>query len=92
MTDTQRLTLPGALTIYEALDLKAQMLQAMTGAQSLHLDASGVGEVDTAGVQLLLWLEREGLQRGCPVHLAQASDALRETLAFCRLESLLKGE
>lgn len=84
----QCLSLDGALNIYEAQALWPQWLQALQGVHTLELDFSLVGEIDTAGVQLLLLLAREAERLGCHVQWVQASDTVREVLEFCRLQNL----
>ncbi len=53
-----RLQIVGDMTIYAAADLQQQLLDAlMTGAE-LEVDLSQVSELDTAGVQQLLFAAR----------------------------------
>ena len=50
----------GPFTIFEAAELKTEMLAALYDAgPTLEIDLSGVEEVDSAGMQLLLLLKRE---------------------------------
>jgi ABC-type transporter Mla MlaB component len=50
----------GPFTIFEATDLKAELLAALYKAETtLEIDLSGVEEVDSAGMQLLIMLKRE---------------------------------
>ena len=53
------LALETDLTIYNALDAKRQLLDAVHGAETLELDLSRVGEMDTAGFQLLVLAKRQ---------------------------------
>jgi anti-anti-sigma regulatory factor len=55
--------LPPALTIAEVAQVRAQLLEALDAA-GLELDASGVLEVDAAGLQLLESAHRSALARG----------------------------
>jgi anti-anti-sigma regulatory factor len=57
---TSSLALPAELTIYTAGETRPQWLAwlAADDAESLQVDASGVTEVDAAGVQLLVALAR----------------------------------
>jgi len=53
-----RVVLTGELTIYTVADIKAGLAQAMAQADEIEVDLSGITEVDTAGVQLLLIAKR----------------------------------
>ena len=75
-----RITLDGAMTVYEAVDAKRDLLQALAASAELEIDITGLDEVDTAGLQLLLLLRRESLRTAKPVRLAGSSPALAEVL------------
>ena len=59
--DTQgntRLKIRGALSIYEAAELRQELLARLEDNTDLELDLEGVTECDTAGLQLL-WAARK---------------------------------
>lgn len=79
------LRLSGALGIATAARAREQLLEALSAAPAgpVHLDTSGLGEVDSAGVQLLLAAARQLAQEGRPatagppaVPLARVAQAL----------------
>lgn len=49
-----RVLIAGELTIYTVAEIKAALAEAMAQYDELEVDLSGVTEVDTAGVQLML--------------------------------------
>jgi anti-anti-sigma factor len=53
-----RVALMGELTIYTAGQAKQEIPSQLAKHDSVELDLSGVEELDTAGVQVLLWLKR----------------------------------
>lgn len=55
---TTRVVLSGECTIYTVADIKAALVQAMAATDKVEVDLSGVTEVDTAGVQLMLIAKR----------------------------------
>ncbi|MFC4159559.1 STAS domain-containing protein [Chitinimonas lacunae] len=59
-----QLRIDGPLTIYEANESKAHLLQELGLAREMEVDLAGVSEFDTAGVQLLLLLKREAARHG----------------------------
>jgi anti-anti-sigma regulatory factor len=73
--------LPAELTIYAAGELRARWLAALDATadgETLWVDASGVAEVDGAGVQLLVSLSRHLAARDRVLRLESPSDALRD--------------
>lgn len=61
------LRIDGPFTIYEAGDAKHRLLNELNLAPELDVDLSGVAEIDTAGIQLLLLLKREAGAQGKPL-------------------------
>ncbi|NYE63992.1 anti-anti-sigma factor [Duganella sp. 1224] len=49
-----RIALDGEMTIYRAADLKVTVLEALRKTRVLDIDLSGVTELDTAGLQVLM--------------------------------------
>ncbi|MEF8700272.1 MAG: STAS domain-containing protein [Candidatus Accumulibacter sp. UW20] len=54
-----RVSLAGELTIYSAGEIKAELADAMSGADDLEVDLGGIAEIDTAGLQLMLIAKRQ---------------------------------
>lgn len=59
------LQIQGALSIYDALSAKAQLLSALHDSAALDVDLSQLTDLDTAGLQLLLLLKREAQRQNC---------------------------
>ena len=57
-------SLEGEFTIYEVAAAKAQLCAALDQASRLQLNLAGLEELDTAGVQLLVWLKQEAHRKG----------------------------
>ncbi len=77
-----RLFLEGNLTIYEAPSIKDRLQSALADCQVLELDLSQIGEIDTAGFQLLILAKREAAYQGKTLNLVAHSAAVREVLDF----------
>ncbi len=77
-----RLTLGGDLTIYEALEIKQQLLDNIRAASVLELDLSHVGEIDSAGFQLLALAKRESQKLNQTMRIVGHSPAVRELIEF----------
>jgi anti-anti-sigma factor len=79
------LRLAGALTIYTAAQARNEIPSRLAEHGATVLDLSGVEELDTAGVQLLLWLKQEARRGGCACTLVNHSPAVVEVLDLLKL-------
>lgn len=85
MPTSQRLSLTENLTIYHALEQKTHLLDALAASEELELDLLQVVEIDTAGLQLLLLLKKEGERTHKRVSIVAHSQAVRAVIDFCNL-------
>lgn len=90
MTDARpspatRLALDTDMTIYHAADLKRQLIDTVHCPAPLELDLSRVGEMDTAGFQLLVLAKRESQRLGRPLRIVAHSEAVRDVIDFCNM-------
>ncbi|QFY42369.1 STAS domain-containing protein [Candidatus Methylospira mobilis] len=77
---TGRIALEGEMTIYTAAELKARLLKALEENEALEVDLSGVSELDSAGLQLMVLLKREAGDQGKSVRFADHSQAVLDVL------------
>ena len=77
-----RLTVDGDLTIYHAGEIKQRRIDGIRAGSVLELDLSHVGEVDTAGFQLLALAKRESQKLGHSLRIVGHSEAVREVIEF----------
>jgi anti-anti-sigma factor len=77
-----RLALEADLTIYNAIEAKRQLLDAVRSRKTLELDLSRVGEMDTAGFQLLVLAKREVQRLGRTLRIVAHSPAVLEVIEF----------
>jgi len=83
--DQPCLKLKGALTIYSVAEARKEIPARMAKLKALVLDLSGIEEMDTSGVQLLLWLKRDATKRGSALALINHSPAVLEVLDLLKL-------
>jgi anti-anti-sigma factor len=76
--DVNRIALDGELTIYRAADLKALVLDALRKTRVLEIDLSGVTELDTAGLQVLMLAKQTAAADQRELRLLQHSPAVVE--------------
>ena len=81
----QRMVVDPEMTIYNAIELKQKLLDALLQAEALEIDLSQVREIDTAGIQLLMMAKRESQSRGRTLAIVAHSPAVREALDFYNL-------
>lgn len=92
----RRVALAGELTIQTASQEKAGLLALLDvttdeGAD-LELDLSGITELDTAGLQLLLMARREAAAAGRSLSLTAPSQTVLEVLRIAHLDLHLGPE
>ncbi len=73
-------TIKQNMTVYNAAEQKAMLLKALAGCQELDIDLAQVGEMDTAGFQLLLLTKREAMKVNKAVRLTGHSKAVTELI------------
>jgi ABC-type transporter Mla MlaB component len=83
------LGLQGPLTIYEAQEMKARLLDALESAAALDVDLALVTEIDTAGVQLLVLVKTEAAVAGKAARLLNHSPAVLEAIDLYQLGAFL---
>lgn len=87
MATSTRLSIDTDLTIYHAAALKQQLLDAVRSNPALELDLSHVGEMDTAGFQLLVMAKREAQRLGRDLSMVAHSPAVREVIEFYNMSA-----
>jgi anti-sigma B factor antagonist len=79
------LQITGEMTVHCAQALFAQWLPLLSGPQApTRVDMSGVTEIDTSGLQMLLLARRTARAQGRPFAIV-ASPVVRGVLELCRL-------
>lgn len=71
------------MTIYTAMEQKNKLIEYLTPDHELQIDLSAVQEIDSAGLQLLLWLKQEAPR----LNLIHHSRAIVEILELLNLAS-----
>lgn len=75
-----RLSIEGALSIYEVVALREEILACFKEDSPLQVDLSQVTDGDTAGVQLLLSARKTAHQRNRALSIANLSQSMTEIL------------
>jgi anti-anti-sigma factor len=83
--ETRQLKIEGDMTIYRAVELKQTLLEALEQSVALDVDLSGVSEIDTTGVQLLLLAQQLAEERKQTLRLVHHSAAVREVFDLLNL-------
>lgn len=81
-------SLTGDLTIYTVAAAKTALLSELQAAPSVALDLSQVGEIDTAGLQLLIFAKREAERLSKSLSVVAPSTAVTALLDFCNAAQL----
>jgi len=82
------LKLTGELTIYAVAEARDRLSAALDREPALQLNLAGVEELDTAGLQLLVWLKQEARRRGRTLVLFAHSPAVLEVFDLLKVAGL----
>lgn len=91
MSDTI-LTIAGDFGIYRAAELKPLIAAQVADFEEPALDLGAVTEMDSAGLQLLLFAEREAAARGRTLRIAAASPVVADVLKVSGVQSRFASE
>ena len=80
-----RLNIDGELTILTAAEHHQRLRSFLADGTNLQLGLSGVSELDTAGLQVLLLARREANRRKAVLKLCDLSQAVSDVLAIVHL-------
>jgi anti-sigma B factor antagonist len=79
------LHLAGEMTIYQAAEIKQPLVAMLQARHDLEIDLSGIIEIDTAGVQLLILIKKEADRAGKKLRLVSHSQAVLEMMNLYNL-------
>ncbi|GAB7128122.1 hypothetical protein JCM19000A_26290 [Silvimonas sp. JCM 19000] len=79
------LHIEGEFNIYQADQLKPQLLAELSALEAITVDLAQVEEIDTAGVQLLLMLKQEAARQQKPISFVNHSKPVLEVFELCNL-------
>ena len=84
----RKVRIAGEMTIYSAAESKQELLWKLDGANQIEIDLSGVSELDSAGLQLLILLKQEAGRQGKTLRLLAHSLAVLEVFTLLRADTL----
>lgn len=87
-----RLEIGGELTIYVAAELKEKIGALFSGEAAIEIDLSEVGEIDSAGLQLLLLAQRESAKQQKSIVFNNPSTAVLDCWRLCNVSALFGAE
>lgn len=82
-----QLAIQGEMTIYTASEQKKALSDQLNASKELQIDLSGVSEIDSAGLQLLMFIKREAAEHQIPLSLIQHSQVVVEVLELLNLST-----
>jgi anti-anti-sigma factor len=91
MSNAIKLRLDGELTIYSAQETRQLLLHSLAelaqepAPATLEIDVSGVSEIDTAGMQLLMAARQHAREQGKDIRLAGQGASVTEVIALLGL-------
>lgn len=82
----------GELTIYTVAEYRQAILEACEWDRNIEVYLSEVGEIDTAGLQLLASLHRQVMSGGNKLECIDASEVTKEAFELSRFSDLVNCE
>lgn len=79
-TATTHIEIKGEMSIFTALTVRQQLLDALEQPGDVEVDLSAVSEVDSAGIQLLIAAKREAVLRERTLRFSGHSRAVFDLL------------
>lgn len=83
--NTHKLRIVGEMTLSHASTLKTALVNALADCDTLEIELTEVTEIDSSGVQLLLFLKREANTTQQQLRLRAPSAVVMEMLKFYHL-------
>ncbi len=80
-----RVDLRGGLTIHRVAEVCKDLKEGLQGPRAVVVDATGIEEIDVAGVQVLIALQKECLTKGKELDL-RLSEKAKEFLSSLGVE------
>jgi len=88
-----RLLVNGGFTIFQAAEYKPQLLGVIDNADDmLEVDLSGVEEIDTTGLQLLLLMKREAALQYKQLFFNGVSPAVQSLIDLLHLQDVFETQ
>ena len=84
------ITIDKDMTIYTAAELKEELFGQFDNLPAVDLDLSNVGEMDTAGLQILLASKKMLEENGKTFNISDKSTAVEEVFAIYGLGNYFK--
>lgn len=85
--DVTYLSIADEMTIYTALEQKNKLSQYLKADHELQIDLSEVSEIDSAGLQILLFLKQESSTKNIILSLTHHSQAVVEVFELLNLSA-----
>jgi anti-sigma B factor antagonist len=73
------------MTIYTAIETRDLLQETLLLCNEIEIDLSEVTEIDSAGLQLLIQVKRQGAGTGLPVRFVAHSPVVQEIIDLYRL-------
>lgn len=90
--NSNRLEIGGELTIYVAAELKEKIGALLSADAAIEIDLAQVGEIDSAGLQLLLLVQRECAKQEKIIVFRNPSTAVLDCWRLCNVGALFGAE
>jgi anti-anti-sigma factor len=81
----KKIVIEGEMTISRASELKLELLPVYATEKKIEIDLSGVSEIDSSGLQLMVAMKLESIARDIPLSFTGHSSAVQDALELADL-------
>ncbi|CAK0766152.1 STAS domain-containing protein [Gammaproteobacteria bacterium] len=79
------ISLDGEMTIFTIRDIATRLLEPLSNSVGIEIDLTGVTEIDSAGLQLMIAVKKMAADHGLPLRFVGHSSAVIRVLDLCDL-------
>lgn len=90
--NSTEITISGELNIYSAMDVYQTHFNSITFKEQVIFKLSGITEIDTAGIQILLMLFNEVEKQGAQYMVQSTNDSISEYSNLFNIQHYFKQE
>lgn len=90
--NSTEITISGELNIYSAMDVYQEHFQSITFKEKVIFKLSGISEIDTAGIQILLMLFKEVGKQNAQYLVHSSSDTICEYSKLFNIQHYFQPE
>ncbi len=87
---TVKIRISGEMTVYNASEIKKGLAEHLFSAKEIELDLSGVSEIDSAGLQLMILAKSESMGAGRSLRITALSGPVEGIVRLYNMQEFFR--